>query len=77
MLDAARYSPFYYCESLAFSGASASVFVAFGNTVLAIFSIPDASVSGTGANPAALRSALDRLQRVDHIPHLFGAVPHP
>ena len=77
MLDAARYPPFYYCESLTFSGASASVFVAFSNTVLVFFFAPEASVSGSGTKLAALRSVLDRLQRVDHIAYLFSAVSHP
>ena len=77
MLDAARYSPFYYCESLTFSSEFAGVLVAVSNTVLATISIPEASVSGSGTNPAALRSVLDRLQRVDHNPYPCSTLTHP
>ena len=53
------------------------MFVAFSNTVLAYYSILEASVNGGGTKPTALRSVLDRLQRIDHIPYPFSTVTHP
>ena len=77
VLEAARYSQYSNCDSLTSSSALASVLVAVSDAVLAFRYAPEASVRGSGTDPAALRSVLDRLQRVDHIPHLFSAVTHP